>query len=42
MFMKTTFADSIKTTFSKTDNAKVFMRLVGEYSQKLISLLLGH
>ena len=37
-----TVADNIKIALPKTDNAKEFMRLVGEHSQAMINLLLGH
>jgi len=42
MFMRMTVADSIKTTLSKTDNAKEFMRLVGERSQTADKSLTEH
>ena len=35
IFMRMTIVESIKTTLSKTDSAKEFMRLVGELSQTI-------
>jgi len=41
MFMRMTVADSIKTALPKTDNAKEFMKLVGERSQTADKFLVG-
>jgi len=41
MFMRMTAAESIKTTLPKIDNAKEFMGLVGERSQKIDKPLPG-
>jgi len=41
MFMRITVADSIKITLPKTNNAKEFMRLVGERSQTTDMSLVG-